>query len=204
MKKRSGVCSANIQSVRLSQRSHVRGSAKDGGRLQLPFSLVCTSSHIINKLENKQRNPQARTPAAVPSDPEGNCDMLSPVLGWASAVSEPGSSGTRKTMQQRRQDVKTSRRHLTGEREKMPEKPRGERTSFASFACSPQRYGATHPGFGSCPPCRSGMIDTALHARQYRTRGAQQMKQIEARGPNGLLTSYSWQISWPQQERWGR
>lgn len=107
MKKRSGVCSANSQSIRSSQRSHIRASAKDGQCLQLPFSLLCASSHIINKFENKQIKAQARTPAAVPSAPEGSCVMLAPLLEWASAVSEPGSSVTRKTKQPRRQNVKT-------------------------------------------------------------------------------------------------
>lgn len=107
MKKRSGVCSANCQSIRSSQRSHIRASAKDGQCLQLPFSLLCASSHIINKFENKQMKAQARTPAAVPSAPEGSCVMLAPLLEWASAVSEPGSSVTRKTKQPRRQNVKT-------------------------------------------------------------------------------------------------
>lgn len=107
MKKRSGVCSANIQSIKSSQRSHIRASAKDGQCLQLPFSLLCTSSHNINKFENKQMNAQARTPAAVPSAPEGSCVMLARLLEWASAVSEPGSSGKRKKCNR---DVKTSKR----------------------------------------------------------------------------------------------
>lgn len=52
----------------------------------------------------------------------------------------------------------------------MPEQPRGERTCFAYFVCTPQRYGAPRPRLAH--PGGSGMIDTALHARQYRTRGS--------------------------------
>lgn len=96
----------------------------------------------------------------MPSDPEGSCVMLVPLLGWASAVSEPGSSETRKTTNR---DVKPPESNWTGERKKMPEKPRGERTSFASFVCTPQRYGASILPSGVCawPTLAFGRIDTA-------------------------------------------
>lgn len=82
MKKRSGVLSANVHSEELRQHRLIRGSTEDGGEcLQLAFSLLCTSSHNINKLLNKQTNAQTRTPEAAPSAPEGNCVMLAPSLG---------------------------------------------------------------------------------------------------------------------------
>lgn len=190
MKKRSGIYLANIHSIRLSQR-------QDGKYLQLPFSLLCTSSHIINKFENRQINAQARTPEAVPSDPEGSCVILVPLLGWASAVSEPGSSETRKTSDR---DVKPPESNWAGERKKMPEKPRGERTSFASFC----PHAATLRGIpsGVCVWPTHPVVREDRHCTRDRltvpNTGAQQMKQIEARGPNASLTSYSWQISWPR------
>lgn len=126
IKKRSGVWSANINSVESSERRHIRDSAGDGECLQLAFSLLCTSSHNINKFAKKQTNAQTVTPEAAPSAPEGSCVMVVPLLGWASAVSEPGFSwngekqATEKSKRRRGNGQERGRRCRNATRESGP------------------------------------------------------------------------------------
>lgn len=115
MKKRSGVLSAKVQRF---GRVHDRVRTRDGECSQLPFSLLCTSSHNINKFASRQMKAHARTPEMAPSAPDGSCVMLTRLVGRAPLSASPGSHGRGETSNR---EVKTPERERTGKRNKMPE-----------------------------------------------------------------------------------
>jgi len=169
MKKRSEVWSANIHGEELSQRRAptIRGSAEDGDCLQLPFSLLCTSSHNINKLLNKQMKAQTRTPDAAASAPEGNCDIAGPVarVGLRCQRARLLMDGGKKATE------KSNRRRGNGQERGTRCRNATRRAGLFCFFCL---HAATlwGPQSGVCagPPCQSGG-STLLQARQSRTRG---------------------------------